>query len=275
MKLKFIPFMLIALFAKADTLAYVESSSGNFGSMDLDTGAFTALGTPPYTVRGLGTLNGTLYAASTALARGTLFTLNPTTGSLTAVGADSGLIYESFGSTTSGLFAVGYDPHAAVFTQDLYSINAATGAATLIGATGLSVTAPYTGLSTNAGTLYYSYDGSLYTLNTSGGAASLVGNFGGNSGMGALLQEGGTLYGGDNNSFTIDTINAATGAAAVGPHFVETDFGSIFALAPEAPASERASIFEMVLGVCALAGLRRVALTPWRSRLGSRLLQAP
>jgi hypothetical protein len=262
LNIRLIPIMLIAVFAKADTLAYVASSSGDFGTMDLNTGAFTALGTPPSILKGLATLNGTLYAANTPLAHGTLFTLNPNTGALTAVGADSGLIYENFGSTTSGLFAVGYDPHAAVFTQDLYSINPATGAPTLIGPTGLSITAPYQGLSTNSGTLYYSYNGDLYILNTTTGAASLTGSFGGNSGMGAMLFEGGTLYGGDNGHFTIDTINTATGAATVGPNFVVTQFGNIFGLAPlpsgpPSAAPEPASIIEIILGLCSLAALRR------------------
>jgi len=69
---------------------------------------------------------GTLYASNGQ----TLYTINPTTGALSAVGTTSIGIFD-MGSTTSGLFAVGTD-------MNLYSINPNTAAATLIGPTGLT-----------------------------------------------------------------------------------------------------------------------------------------
>jgi len=73
-----------------------------------------------------GTLHGTSYRASGS----TLYSLNPTNGSLTAIGATS-VGCDDFGSTGNQLFIV--DVNA-----NLYSINSATGASTLNGPIGLS-----------------------------------------------------------------------------------------------------------------------------------------
>jgi len=249
MRLAFVStlFLMATLVAaRADTVAFVGSSTGAFGTIDLNNGVFTSIGqfestnNIPQSVDGLAVLNGSMFAseATNGTAHGTLFTVNPTNGVLTAVGPDTGLYYLSFGSTTSGLFAVGFDPNSASRPWNLYSLNPSTGAATLIGPTGLGSGTGFIrgALSTNSGALFFADDnnGEMYTLNTSTGSPTLLGAFGGNTTIGALLLEDGTLYGGDNFHNTLDNINPATGAAGIGPvsGVFQADQGYIYALAP-------------------------------------------
>jgi hypothetical protein len=207
---------------KADDIAYMGTVSGQFGTIDLETGAFSFLGNSGTTLAGMAVANATLFGSSYHTSTGTLYSINPANGSLTPVGTSS-VNYDDFGSTTSGLFAVGVD-------ANLYSINAATGAATLIGPTGLGF-GSWRSLSTNAGTLYFADGASLYTLNTTTGAATLVGNMGGPE-MGAMLLENGTLFGGeDSPGLRVDSLNITTGAATIGPS-VTGGASAFFALAP-------------------------------------------
>ena len=245
--------------AHADSLAFAGSSSGAFGTMDLNNGAFTSLGNSGQTLAGLAVANGSIFASSYHASNGSLFQVNPATGTLTTIGTAAGVTYDDFGSTTTGLYAVSYGS-----TQDLYSINPTTGAATLIGPTGLGYGA-WRGLSDNGTGLYFSDGADLYTLSTTTGAATLVGAFGGSSQMGALLFEDGTLWGGDDVNGTIDAINLGTGAATVGPHPSGTFQGSFYGLAPSPipgtiPVSttpEPATLSLFSLGTGALVLLRR------------------
>ncbi len=166
--------------------------------------------------------SGTLFASSYHTAVGTLYSVNVTNGSLTAIGS-SYLDYDDFGWTTSGLYAIGVD-------ANLYSISAITGAPTLIGSTGLGF-GSWLSLSTNSSTLYFADGASLYTLNTTTGAATLVGNMGGPE-EGAMVFEAGVLYGGaDSPAHNVDTLNIATGAATTGPALTGAS-GNFYALAP-------------------------------------------
>jgi hypothetical protein len=219
-------FVLSCAAAKANSVAYVGSSTGQFGTINLATGAFTALGNSGQTLAGLAVADGDIFATSYHTSNGTLYEVNPANGAVTAIGTASGVDYDDFGSTTTGLYAVSFGA-----TQDLYSINPVTGAATLIGPTGLGY-GSWRGLSTNSGTLYFADGTDLYTLNTSTGAATLVGAFGSSAEMGVLLVEGGVLYGGDNTNGTIDMINFGTGAATLGPGPSAGFSGSFYGFAP-------------------------------------------
>jgi hypothetical protein len=212
----------------ADNIAYMGTVSGQFGTIDLNTGAFTSLGNSGLTLAGMAVANATLYGSSYHTAAGDLYTINPTNGAVTVVGV-SGVDYDDFGSTTTGLYAIGTN-------ADLYSINGISGAATLIGATGLSF-GTWRSLSTNSSTLYFANGTNLYTISTTTGAATLVGSMGSVE-EGAMLFEGGILYGGDDSpGGTVDTFNLTTGAATVGPSVSGTS-SAFFALAPNPlPAS--------------------------------------
>jgi len=229
--------------ARADNLGYAVSYSGAFGTIDLNTGAFTPLGNIGQTLSGLAAANGSLFGASYEYqaGNGTLYKVNIATGVLTSVGAAAGFYYDDFGSTTSGLYAVSVGS-----PMQLYSINPSNGAATLIGPTGLSF-GSYRCLSTNSTALYLANGTDLYNLNTSTGAASHVGSFG-NAQMSTMLMEGGILYGTDVTSDTIDTINVNTGAATVGPAINTSS--QIYGLAPDPLPTQHPPFFtgEVPLG---------------------------
>jgi hypothetical protein len=243
-------FLLSAAVLKADNIAFMGTVSGDFGTIDLNTGVFTLLGNSGVTLAGMAVANHTLYGSSYHTSTGVLYSINPANGSPTAIGTSS-LDIDDFGSTTSGLYAVGVD-------TNLYSINASTGAATLIGPTGLSF-GFWRSLSTNSSTLYFADGVNLYTLNTTTGAATLVGNMGGPE-MGAMVLEGGFLYGGSNlPSLGVDTLDTTTGAATIGPSVTGTS-SAFFALAPNPiPSStpEPSSLLLLGSGVLGLAGVIR------------------
>jgi hypothetical protein len=107
---------------KADNIAYAGSSSGAFGFIDLNTGAFTSLGNSGQTLAGLAVATGSIFATSYHTASGTLYEVNPANGDLTSIGTATGVDYDDFGSTTAGLYAV-----SSGSIQDLYSISPSTG----------------------------------------------------------------------------------------------------------------------------------------------------
>jgi hypothetical protein len=201
----------------ADNFAYMGVSGGNFGTVDLDTGVFSSLGNSGQTLAGLAVANATLYGTSYHASGGTLFKVNTTNGALTTVGT-SAVVYDDFGYTSSGtMYAVGTD-------ANLYTINASTGATTLIGPTGLGF-GSWRSLSIDTSLLYFADGVNLYTLNTATGASTLVGNMGGPQ-MGAILMEGGVVYGGEGTpDLRIDTLNTTTGAATLGPSLSGTTSG--------------------------------------------------
>jgi hypothetical protein len=162
--------LLLVVTAKADNIAFMGTVSGEFGTIDLNTGVFTLLGNSGVTLAGMAVANATLYGSSYHTSTGILYSINPTNGSLATIGTSS-LDIDDFGSTTSGLYAVGVD-------GNLYSIHASTGAPTLIGSTGVGF-GSWRSLSTNSSTLYFADGTNLCTLNTSTGAATLIGNMGG------------------------------------------------------------------------------------------------
>jgi hypothetical protein len=204
---------------KADITVDATTDSGQFGTLDLNTGVFTQIAVLPEIFAGLATVNNIVYGADFEQSPSFLYTINQA-GAVTVVGS-SPVEYFDFGGTLNGLFAI--DPT----NLDLWSINPATGAASLIGPVQISgFSIPISGFSSNSNILYGIAFGELYTLDTSTGAATLVGP---SNPYDALISEGGVLYGAS-ISGTIDTINPATGAPTTGPAVTGVN-GSIFGLA--------------------------------------------
>jgi len=206
-------FVFSSHVATADSTAYVVQQSGLFGTVDLNTGAFSNIGSLGITPAGLGVVNGTLFTANYNNSNETLYSINTANGNLTTIGSST-LSLIDFGSTTTGLYGIGAD-------SNLYSINPTTGTDTLIGSTGISIG---DSLSTNSSELYYSSNHELYTLNTNTGLATLVGNLGGSAIIGAMVFENGVLWGGEATyPSSISTINTTTGALATESSFAGTN----------------------------------------------------
>jgi hypothetical protein len=233
-------------------MAYMGTDTGEFGTIDLTTGVFSLLGNSGQTLAGMAVNGGKLFASAYHTTLGALFNVNPANGALTTLG-NSGVDIDDFGSTTSGLFGVGVD-------GNLYSFNPSNGAATLIGPTGIGF-GIWRGLSTNSAILYFADGINLYTLNTSTGAATLVGNMGGGVEIGALLEEDGNLYGGEEEpALQVDTLDPGTGLATSGPPLSGAT-GHFYALAPSpipTPPSvpEPTSFGLLSVGILGLALLR-------------------
>jgi len=240
--------------ARADTNAYMITVNRDFGTIDLNTGAYTSVGSTstgsgPQALSGLGEIGSTLYAESFGAGVGTLYSINTTTGALTAVGTDTTYNPLGFGSTlTGGLFAIAENN---VGNFDLFSVNSTTGAATDLGGTGLAPGGDYT-LSTNSNTLFFALGTNLYTLNTSNGTPTLVGPTGGDQ-FGGLVTEGSVLYGGAFNTRAVDTLNTTTGTATAGSGLTGTtsDFEGLAAIPATSPVPEPRTISWLLLGLLA------------------------
>jgi hypothetical protein len=153
----------------ADVFAYEAMGPGCdlFGVRDLNTGVCTSQGSMAQTLAGLGSYGGVIYGG--AYHGNTLYSVNTSTGALTAIGTgDIGGGCGDFGSTTSGLYAFGGN-------GNLYSINPVTGAATDVGPTGLSFGGVVMGMSAGSSTLNLTQNNSRYALSTTNGSATLIG----------------------------------------------------------------------------------------------------
>src|SRR6478672_9513747 len=131
--------ILFTAAAAADPSIYVINGSQQFGTIDVATGTFQQIGSTPSPASGYfglaGSANGSLL---TFLYNGDVEAINPATGGATFVGrsglGDCTMVGVSPCSPTSA-FTMGSlagNIYATDFQNDLYSINALTGAATLI-----------------------------------------------------------------------------------------------------------------------------------------------
>jgi hypothetical protein len=248
----FVAAMLVFVLASAgavmaDNIAYEATGSDNFGTVNLNTGVYTQIGNMGQLLSGLGVANGAIYGGVEG--GSTLYRVNTANGALTAIGSGN-MNYWDTGSTLSGLYALGTDGY-------LYSINPSTGATTSIGSIGFSKGAVGTiGLSTNSGTLYLTVNANLYTLNTATGAATLVGNTS-TSGIGALVTESGTLYGGVSSPLSIYILNPGTGAGM----FVANQsaaYGNFWGLTPlPTPVPIPGALVLFGPGLAGLAAMKR------------------
>ncbi|HSU31218.1 MAG TPA: hypothetical protein VLJ11_08280 [Bryobacteraceae bacterium] len=139
-------FLLFAVTASADSVYVISMNLANgnrqFGTVDLSAGAFQQIGpaTPDIEYRGLvPASNGSLLTLSFA---GNLTSINPATGLPTVIGptglSDCSTPGSPCGPNSAGVLAgLGGTLYATDFSQNLYTVNPATGAAKLIGATGI------------------------------------------------------------------------------------------------------------------------------------------
>ena len=198
-------FAVVTDVSSADTIDYVYLTSHQFGTMDVQNGAFTNIGPVSTTYEDLTRLpGGTLYGVDSS---SNLLVIDQATGSASSVVGNMGNAI--LGAKLSGSGTLfGYS------NTELYTINTSNANASLVGAFG--VPAGYYYDATFNGNMMYLQEtngaggvSNLYTVNTSTGLATLVGNIGYE--VFALDFEGSTLYG-----FTaggqIVTINTTSGA---------------------------------------------------------------
>jgi hypothetical protein len=170
---------------QGDDLAYVTTQIGQFGTIDLNTGAYTQISAFGLEGAGLGVAGGRLYTA--AYKGSTLYRIDPITGTLTSVGT-SAIQYEGFGSTAKGLYALDAN-------TNLYSVDPVTAATQLIGPTGIphGFLSGGIGISTNAVGLFIAGSDIIYRVETRTGAARPLSEV--PYDFRALLLEGGSLWG--------------------------------------------------------------------------------
>jgi len=163
----------------------IGSFGGSFGRIDLNTGAVTVLSNQAGSDNWWGLAANEALGILYTIADGDTLAAVDTTGASVSVGATgfsnlgAGL---AFDAGTSTLYALGFD-------GGLYTVDTSTGAATLVGATGLSFPNVHQGLAINpeTGVLYMNdADGldSLYTIDKQTGLATLVGPNGPVAGFG-------------------------------------------------------------------------------------------
>ena len=232
--------------AWADPVAYVVTSAsgsgsgGQFGTMDLTTGTFTAIGPgDPAGFDGILAEPGGFLSVN---GNNELVRLNAQTGAETTIG-NTGISVSVFGGMAGG------SGYAVDYSNNLYQVNLNIGLATLIGAMGLpgQPRLPMPSAirwSAPGRTLYYTYEtanpanpvaSTLYTLNLSTGAATPVGLTGASVIVGSGIIDN-KLYGFTGfNSQEIVTIDPSTGASTAGASTPVIVFGAAQAV-PE-PAS--------------------------------------
>ncbi len=238
---------LAATALRADDKAYFVNPSGVFGVIDLNTGAQTMLSSSSANASaGLGALGGALFGAP--LNGSTLYSVNPATGALSAIGGSS-IAYYGLGSTTTGLYAVGYPAGKTGGPFNLYSINPANGASTLIGTLGASLgPSSATSLSVGSATLYFADNSALYSVNTQTGAATQVGMT--YSVIGGLVYENGTLYAGVNScggGACVWTLNPGSGTGTFVAN-ANTSSSGFAGLAPITPATSPQVLPQLAFG---------------------------
>jgi hypothetical protein len=157
--------VLLSLPAAADSLVYVISVSHHFGKADLNTGAFTQIGpNTPEIQQGL--VAGPDGSLLTLGSSGNLDSINPATGVTTVIGP-TGLGNCSTPNSPCGptsandIVGFGGAIYATDYHNDLYNINASTGRATLIGATGIPAV-PFPPFSPNPDGSFNYYDETLF-----------------------------------------------------------------------------------------------------------------
>jgi hypothetical protein len=122
--------VLSAVSARADSLVYVVNLFQQFGTVNLNSGAFNPIGP------GLPQASGSLIPGPggsllTLTGTGDLVAINPSTGASSVVGS-TGL-----GGNANALGTFGTTLYATDLSNNLYTVNPTTGLATLVGATGI------------------------------------------------------------------------------------------------------------------------------------------
>lgn len=229
--------------------ADLATGNGLFGTLDLGTGGFHQIGSDiPATQGSSGLASGPNGSLLTLTVAGDLNSINPATGVSTVIGptglGDCSTPASPCGPNSANyLGGLGATVYATDFANNLYKVNPLTGAATLIGPTGIPAL-PFIPLTNNPdgtlnaygetlfgadGKLYATFDAftvnpdtitpesilvppNLYQIDLTTGVATLIGPT--DLTLGAVANVNGTLYGLLNSTTQVVTLNAANGHAS-------------------------------------------------------------
>ena len=180
-------FLALQPVARAQNLVYAVTNTAGFGTLDLDSGTYTQLGTSQAQLAGLGELGANLYGGE--LNTGAFYQVNLSDGSLTQLTPGIGSHFRGFGAITAGLYAINTSGDLC-YVYLVPSPEERCYSAPAFGAGTLAMSADGT-------TLYVTLDpgtGSLlYSLNTTTGTATLIGPTD-VSNITSLVFRHGTLY---------------------------------------------------------------------------------
>jgi hypothetical protein len=290
----FIRQKLITLFAlgvcatsaSAGPLVYVLTGSLQFGQMDLATGSFSPISPAPATIQYL--VPGPSGSILTMSFNGDLDSINPANGAISVIGP-TGFADCSTPSTPScgpnsplSLGAAGGTLYATDFANNLYTVDAKTGKAALVGTTGIPAV-PFIPASTNpdgsfnfydenlfdvGGKLYANFDAAtfdpaslvfttvvspaLYQIDVQTGQASKIAPT--DLGLITLVNLNGTVYGFSGVTNQIVTLNPVTGSTSAVSD-IDPSTGLIGGAAPVVP--EPVSIALAAIGLLAVAACKR------------------
>jgi hypothetical protein len=280
--------VLIAASASAGPIVYVINGQ-QLGTIDLTTGAFQSIGPDPNVAAPLGYFglaagpNGSLV---TLLYNGDVDSINAATGITTGIGPSGLGDCTTFGvspcppNSANDIGASAGKFYATDYQNHLYGLDPLTGAATLIGPTGIPAFVP--GINPDGTVtfydetifgaprgLYMTFDSfefnlntftngsvvvapELYRINTSTGVATPIGPT--DLGIGAVVGVNGTYYAFDDITSQIESLNLANGNTT----FV-SDFDPAAGVIQGAAATPEPTSM-------ALVGIGLVAITTWRRR---------
>lgn len=207
--------------ANAGALIWAHDSSGNLGTVDVDSGAVTIIGNMGATMTDIAfDSGGNLYG----ITFNSLYSINSATGASSLIGGlgltgANALVFSGDGT----LYTAGFN------TTGLFTVNLGSGAATLLGNMGFA----------SAGDLAF-HDGSFYLASTTNqlvsidlgaaGAGTAIGAFGYSSVFGLASGDDGVLYG--LSGTTVFSVNTLTGAGTFSSDYsgngLGTSFGSSF-----------------------------------------------
>jgi hypothetical protein len=285
----------LALFtvpASADVSVYVVSGNQQFGTIDLNSGAYSQIGPgTPELADGLVPAgpNGSLLTLTFS---GNLDSINPTTGVGTFIGA-TGLAdcsvpgVSACGPTSANdLGELGGKIYATDFSNNLYTVNPLTGAATLIGPTGIPAVPTTPDIFNPDGTfpafdetlfgaggnLYATFDAieinpspftvtpvispDLYQINPATGLATLIGPT--TLTLGAAADVNGTVYVFNNMASQVETLNLANGATT----FVSNADAAAGLFGGASPVAAPEPSFIGLVGI----GMAAILFCGWRRR---------
>jgi hypothetical protein len=247
--------------AQADSIIYVAGSSNQFGKLDLTTDVYTNIGTMTLpsgdNIFGMGFgADGRLYGLDSQVPDAHLWQINTSTAATTDLGSIGVSAIDATANANGVMYGLNQDPSNSTF----FTLSPPSTTPTFVGPTGIVGTGLVAVMGSGAGAMIFAGatdtitgKTDLYRIDPATGAATLIG------GTGFFVINGlfvnGTLYGFDDNTNAIVTINTSTGVGTqVGTYNIGSTINVpdvIYASAPVLTASvpEPSSV---VLGAIAL-----------------------